>query len=91
MTDLTDNFLFDPKDLGQTVKSLRTKKGISSTTLCQQADISRDTLYRLEKGEDVNVSSLFKVLAALGLYVALRGPEPPELEQAPAFFLRNLQ
>jgi len=41
--------------------------GLNKKTLAERAGKVREVIYRLESGQDVTVSSLMAVLAALGL------------------------
>lgn len=55
------------KEIGDKVKELRIKKGISLTKLAYSYDISKSTLSNLENGEGFcKVATLWKVVNALG-------------------------
>ena len=53
-------------DAGTAVRRLRKAKGIRASHLAQLTGKSRDTLHRLERGDDVSLSTLLAVLAGLG-------------------------
>lgn len=67
-------------DVAPRVHSLRVQQGLSLSELARRTGRSRDTLHRLERGEDVSVSTLLSVLAALGHGLALEPAGLPSLE-----------
>jgi HTH-type transcriptional regulator/antitoxin HipB len=75
-----------PKDLGHAVKSARQALGIKTTDIARHSGRSRDILNRLERGEDVNVSSLMDILAAMGLVLHIERAGLPTLEEMTARF-----
>lgn len=75
-----------PKDLGHAVKSARQTLGIKTTDIARHSGRSRDILNRLERGEDVNVSSLMDILAAMGLVLRIERAGLPTLEEMTARF-----
>jgi y4mF family transcriptional regulator len=73
--------LNDADDLGRYVRERRRTAGLSQAVLAATADVSRRWLSDLETGKStVEVGLVFKVIAALGLYLDCR-PEPqPEID-----------
>lgn len=56
------------KALGQRLKDARLRRRFSMETVCARADISRPTLYKVEKGDpSVSVGAYVQVLRVLGL------------------------
>lgn len=54
--------------LGQRLREARLRRRFSVETVCLRADISRPTLYKVEKGEpSVSVGHYLQVLRVLGL------------------------
>ena len=60
-----------PKDLGVAVKAARKAQGIKALDISRHSGRSRDVLNRLERGEDITVSSLLDILSAMGLVLRL--------------------
>lgn len=83
---MKDTWIFDQQDLGVKLAALRKESGHSITRLCELAGITRESWYRMERGDDVNVSTLMAVLNVLNLYPVLRQASMPELEEAREFF-----
>jgi transcriptional regulator with XRE-family HTH domain len=55
-------------DLGQRLKDARLRRRFSMETVCTRADISRPTLYKVEKGDpSVAMGIYVQVLRVLGL------------------------
>lgn len=57
--------------MGLTIREARTKHGWSQELLAESAEVSRPTIARVERGDDVSTATLAKVAAALGLTVAI--------------------
>jgi transcriptional regulator with XRE-family HTH domain len=53
-------------NFGSTFRALRRKLKWTQSLLAQRADVSRDTIHRLEHGGVVDVSSLIRLLSAMG-------------------------
>lgn len=53
--------------LGQRIEEVRKAKRISQGELAKKVDCSRRTIIELEKGGNVSIQTVFRVLAALGL------------------------
>lgn len=63
------------KELGQRIRSQRKKLKISSTVTAEAAEVSRMTLYRIEKGEvSVTIGAYLSVVRALGLQIEIVDP-----------------
>ena len=58
-------------DLGDVLSSRRKSLRLSKTAVAQRAGRVREVVYRLERGEEASVSSLFDVLRALNLVMRL--------------------
>ena len=56
-----------PDELGDLLKKRREALRLNKKQLAERAGKVREVVYRLEAGEEVTVSSLLAVLAALGL------------------------
>jgi transcriptional regulator with XRE-family HTH domain len=61
-------------EIGQTVATARSSAGLRQTDLATKAGLSRATIDALENGRasDIGVSKLSRVLATLGLELAIR-------------------
>lgn len=73
-----------PSDLGKAVKSARLSLGIKTTHIAQHSGRSRDVLNRLERGEDITVSSLMDILSAMGLVLRIDRAGLPTLDEMAA-------
>lgn len=80
----------NPTDLGRELRSLRKGLGIKSVQLSRDSGRSRDVLNRLERGEDVYVSSLFDALRAMGYSIRLEKKGLPTLQEMQEFTAREL-
>jgi transcriptional regulator with XRE-family HTH domain len=69
-----------PDELGVRLRARRQALGLSKTDLAQRAGKVREVIYRLERGEDVTLSSLMAVLAALGLVMRLEKAGLPTMQ-----------
>ena len=69
------------KDLGLTLKNARKALGIKTTDIARHCGRSRDVLNRLERGGDVNVSSLMDILSAMGLVLKIERAGLPTIEE----------
>lgn len=70
-----------PEDLGLAIKAARKELGIKAIDISRHSGRSRDILHRLERGEDVTVSSLMAILAAMGLVLRLERAGLPTLDE----------
>lgn len=59
-------------ELGQKIRDARRHRGWSQTDLADAADVSRPTVARVERGDDVSTATLGKLAEALGLTFELR-------------------
>lgn len=73
-------------DLGRELRRRREAARLSKSALAQRAGKVREVIYRLEAGEDVTVSSLLAVLAALGLALRIDEAGLPTMEEVAARF-----
>ena len=78
-----------PDELGRRVKEERLALGLSKKVLAERAGKVREVVYRLEAGEDVTVSSLMAVLAAMGLAMRIERAGPPSMQEVAARFHRD--
>lgn len=60
---------------GDVVRDARRERGWSQTQLGQEAGVSRPTIARIERGDDVSVATLAKVTAAVGLTVKIEAAQ----------------
>jgi HTH-type transcriptional regulator/antitoxin HipB len=70
-----------PQDLGAALRQARKAAGLTATEVAQRSGRSRDVLHRLERGDDVNLSSLFDILRACGLSLQLVSAGLPTLAE----------
>lgn len=70
-----------PSDLGQAIRKARRDAGQKAIDIARHSGRSRDVLNRLERGEDVTVSSLMDILRAMGLVLRLERAGLPTLEE----------
>lgn len=73
-------------ELGPLLLARRLELGLSKKELAQRAGKVREVIYRLERGEDVTLSSLMAVLGALGLAMRLEKAGLPTLQEVAARF-----
>lgn len=60
---------------GDAVRDARRERGWSQTQLGEEAGVSRPTIARIERGDDVSVATLAKVTAAVGLTVKIEAAQ----------------
>lgn len=58
------------------VREARDRHGWSQAELAARAGLSRPTIARIERGDDVSTATLAKVVVSLGLTLTVL-PEPP--------------
>lgn len=85
---MTDTFRFSD-ELGHFLKAQRETAGMSKKTLAERAGKVREVVYRLEGGQDVTVSSLMAVLAALGLALTVVSAGLPTMAEVAARFTQD--
>jgi DNA-binding phage protein len=66
-------------DLGAAIARHRVDHKLSAVTVAAKAGRSRTVLHKLEHGQDVTVSSLLAILAAMGLCITLEKAGMPTL------------
>jgi transcriptional regulator with XRE-family HTH domain len=66
---LTDKELLDT--VGEQLRKLREARGFTQTEAAEKADISRPTLMRAEKGENISMRTLIHLLRIYGRIEAL--------------------
>lgn len=70
-----------PADLGTAIAQYREDNKLSAVAVARKAGRSRTVLHKLERGEDVTVTSLFDLLRAMGLCLSLQKAGMPTLEE----------
>ena len=70
-----------PKELGALVRAVRQTKGWQQADLAELTQVSRMTISRLERGEDVGVQTLMRALSECGYSVAV-APKFTRLQSA---------
>lgn len=70
-----------PQDLGQAIRHARKQARLKAVDIARHAGRSRDVLHRLERGDDVTVSSLIDLLRAMGLTLRLEKTGLPSLAE----------
>lgn len=78
-------------ELGQQLRALRKEHRIRTVQLSKASGRSRDVLHRLERGDDVYLSSLFDALRALGYAIRLERRGLPTFEEMKAWTARELE
>ena len=68
-------------DAGASIRKLRKSRRLSVVELAERMGKSRDTVHRLERGEDVSLSTFLSALAALGHAVTPTRVGLPTLEE----------
>lgn len=58
--------------LGDDIRQDRIARGWSQVELAERSGVSRPTIARVERGDDVSTATVGKITAALGLDVVLR-------------------
>lgn len=70
-----------PAELGHAIQQARKASKLKATDIASRSGRARSVLYRLERGEDVTVASLFDILRAMGLTLRLERLGMPTLEE----------
>jgi transcriptional regulator with XRE-family HTH domain len=70
-----------PADLGKAIAKHREDNKLSAVAVSTRAGRSRTVLQKLERGEDVTVSSLFDILRAMDLCLSLQKAGMPTLDE----------
>lgn len=61
--------------VGDAIRDARRERGWSQTQLGEEAGLSRPTIARIERGDDVSVATLAKVTSAVGLAVKIEAAQ----------------
>jgi transcriptional regulator with XRE-family HTH domain len=75
---LTDDAVL--AELGRRLERQRVQRNRTQAEMAEQAGIGRATLQRLERGESVQMTSMIKLLRALGLLGALDVAVPESID-----------
>ena len=59
----------DPSSLGLLIKETRKQTGLTQEVAALLCGVTKKTLIRVEKGEDVYISTIFKILDGLGIKI----------------------
>lgn len=62
----------DPHSLGLLVKDCRKQAGLTQEVAAMLCGVTKKTFIRVEKGEDVYISTVFKVLDGLGIAIVAK-------------------
>lgn len=76
-------------DLGKKLKLYRIAKELSQKDLANKTGVSLRSISRLEQGGSVQLETLFKILAALGLGDNIELLVPDQTKR-PSFYLENI-
>ena len=68
-------------DVGTAIRDTRKAAGLTTVDVAARSGRSRDVLNRLERGEDVSLSSLLAILAAIGHSIEIVPAGPPTLAE----------
>ncbi|HEX9888335.1 MAG TPA: helix-turn-helix transcriptional regulator [Nitriliruptorales bacterium] len=63
--------------LGEDLRTWRRLQRLTVAQVADRADVSRDTVLRLEKGDSVNLENLLRIARALGVLDQLAGAVDP--------------
>lgn len=90
-TTLNEEILKNQLDLAALVRSQRLQAGpkggkMTAQALAEQAGVSRDTIFRIERGEDVSFATAMAVLRVFGLGLSAAPVEWPTLANAQHYF-----
>lgn len=75
-----------PIDLGRAIQRARKEGRLKATDVAARSGRARNVLYRLERGEDITLTSLFDILRAMDLTVRLERLGMPTQEEVAARF-----
>jgi HTH-type transcriptional regulator/antitoxin HipB len=78
-----------PAELGDLLRRRREELGLSKTAAAERAGRVREVVYRLERGEEASVSSLFDLLRSLNLVMHIEPAGLPTLEEVAAAFNKD--
>lgn len=80
LSDMSDIIRL-PADAGATFRRLRLASKASASQVARVAGRSRDTLHRLETGEDVSLATFLAFLSALGCALEIVPAGIPSLQE----------
>lgn len=60
-----------PPSFGEVIREARKKREWSQEMLAEKAGVSRPTIARVERGDDVSTANLTKIADVLGLHILL--------------------
>lgn len=78
-----------PLELGEAIKRARKEARLKATDIAARSGRARNVLYRLERGEDVTVASLFDILRSMGLTIRLERLGMPTLAEVTERFAQD--
>jgi HTH-type transcriptional regulator / antitoxin HipB len=78
-----------PAELGDLLRRRREELGLSKKATAERAGRVREVVYRLERGEEASVSSLFDLLRSLNLVMHIGPAGLPTLEEVAAAFNKD--
>lgn len=72
--------VFNHMNIGELIKNIRSKQGITQESLAEDAQLSRNTIVNFETGKRIpRVDDLVKIAKALGVEVSIFFQENPTL------------
>lgn len=74
------------EELGEAIHRARKERRLKATDIAARSGRARNILYRLERGEDITLASLFDILRAMDLTIRLERLGLPTLEDVTARF-----
>lgn len=75
-----------PIELGHAIQRARKEGRLKATDIAARSGRARNVLYRLERGEDITLTSLFDILRAMDLTIRLERLGMPTQEEVAARF-----
>jgi HTH-type transcriptional regulator/antitoxin HipB len=70
-----------PSDLGDAIRHHRKTHKLKASAIAEKSGRSRDTINRLERGEDVTVKSMMDILRAMGLAIRIEPAGMPSMSE----------
>lgn len=64
------------RDFGAALRKERKQLGLSQEALASRAMLKRQTIINIEKGEDANISTILKLLSAIGKRIDIKDNRP---------------
>lgn len=68
--------VFNLFELGKSIKQERKARKMTQQDLASLANLTRQTIINIEKGEDVSVLTLFRTLLSLGMTLSIDTEKP---------------